>query len=50
MNENNLNDEENQTYDAQVADLAAEMAEDEQPFDIIQEIEQNEGYKSICRE
>jgi hypothetical protein len=49
MTENIQNDE-NQTYDAQVADRAAEMADDDEMFDIIQEIEQNEGYKSICRE
>jgi hypothetical protein len=49
MTENIQNDE-NQTYDEQVADRAAEMADDDETFDIIQEIEQNEGYKSICRE
>jgi hypothetical protein len=49
MTENIKNDE-YQTYDAQVADRAAEMAADNEKFDIIQEIEQNEGYESICRE
>lgn len=50
MNDNIQNDE-SQTYDAQVADLAADMSDDdEMPEDIIQEIEQNEGYQSICRE
>ena len=50
MSENNQYDDENQTYDAQVAEHAAEMSNDDEKFDIIQEIEQNEGYKSICRE
>jgi hypothetical protein len=49
MTENNRNDE-NQTYDAQVADLAADMSDDDEMPVILQEIEQNEGYKSICRE
>jgi hypothetical protein len=51
MTELNQNtEEENQTYDAQVADLSADMSDDDEKPDIIQEIEQNEGYESDCRE
>jgi len=50
MTENNQYDDENQTYDSQVAEHAVEMSNDDETFDIIQEIEQNEGYQSICRE
>ncbi|MCD9022745.1 hypothetical protein [Cohnella silvisoli] len=46
MTENNIIDEENQTYDAQVAELAAEKSVEDDDA----EIEQNEGYKSDCRE
>lgn len=44
----NIDIDENQTYDSQVEDLATEIVDDDKTFDIIQE--QNEGYKSICRE
>jgi hypothetical protein len=50
MSENNQNDGENQTYDAQVAELAAEMSEEDEMRDDLQEINQNDSYKSICRE
>ncbi|WP_167746988.1 hypothetical protein [Cohnella luojiensis] len=46
----NIPNDENQTYDAQVADFAADMSDDDEMPDILQEIEQNEGYQSICRE
>lgn len=46
----NIDIDETQTYDSQVEDLATEIVDDDKTFDIIQEIEQNEGYKSICRE
>jgi hypothetical protein len=46
----NIPNDENHTYDAQVADLAADMSDDDEMTDILQEIEQNEGYESSCRE
>jgi hypothetical protein len=49
MSENNQN-EENQTYDAQVAELATEMSEEDEMRDDLQEINQNDSYKSNCRE
>ncbi|WP_372663244.1 hypothetical protein [Cohnella sp.] len=36
-------EQENQTYDAQVAELAADMSEDDTTLDEFNEIEQNEG-------
>jgi hypothetical protein len=42
MSENNQNDEENQTYDAQVAELAAEMSEEDEMHDDLQEINLND--------
>ncbi len=42
--------EENRTYDAQVAELAADMSDDDEILEEFNEIKQNDGYKSICRE